>query len=134
MNKELIDIFDRRRIEQLAVIIRGKLKSYYEQEWHLVSDQVQISVDGFGQLGIEVNGIYQSSNLCVDFYEQVDGKWRVCWRFMHDARNPDHPDLGRAIEHNIDLMLCKKYKDEPNQKRRKFRKGKPIKTLDELVN
>ena len=132
MKTEFLSIADKRRIVMLAASIKAKRKQYTEQEWHLVSDQVQIAVKDFGSLGIEVNGMYQSGNLAVDFYEQINGNWKVCWRFIHNSGSKE--PLESAIEHNIDLLLCKKHKDELNQKRRKYRKGEPIKTLDELVN
>lgn len=132
MKTEHLGIVDQRRIVILVSSIKAKLKMYGEQELHLVGDQVQIEVKDFGHLGIEVNGMYQSGNLAVDFYEYVNGVWRTCWRFIYPVGSRE--SLESAIEHNIDLLLCKKHKDELNQKRRKYRKGEPIKTLDELVN
>lgn len=105
---------------------------YGENLWHLISEQVTVHIPDFGLLGIEVTGGNSIERLVnVDFYEQIDEDWRHCWHCLCKFDTPDI--LVSHIVSNISSFKKRRERDKRNQQRRKYRKGKPVRSMNELV-
>ena len=108
---------------------KQKRREYY---WYLISEQAKIVVPDVGLFGIEVNGTYTAGELLVDFYEGVDGSFRRCWRFSHIVGTPE--DLVAAIVYNFELLVKDRKQKEKNMRKRKYRKGNPVTSVNELLD
>lgn len=129
--KDLIPDAAYDRLLVLAECVEEQKNQYKEHYWYLISEQVQVVVPDIGLLGVEVNGTYRADELSIDFYEKVDDSFKRCWRFSHIAGT--QKDLVTAIVFNIEELLKDRKRKEKNIQRRKYRKGDPIRSVDELL-
>ena len=119
------------RLLLFSQCVEEQKQKYKQHYWYLINEQVNIVVPDIGLLGIEVNGTYRADELSVDFYEKVDDSFKRCWRFAHIAGRPE--DLVVAIVHNIELLTKDRKRREKNMRRRKYRKGDAIRSVDDLL-
>ena len=120
------------RLLRLTTALQEQTKAFRYHGWHLISAQEKIVVPGLGLIGIEVNGADGFERyFAVDFYEEVNDDWKRCWHFRHRAESPD--TLRADIAANLELLRNRKIKDKRNQKRRKYRKGDVIRSVDDLL-
>lgn len=120
------------RLIWLTIELKTQRDRYGKEWWNLISEQVTIHVPGFGLLGIEVTGSNSNEQqVNIDFYEQINDDWRHCWHGLGKADTPDI--LRNYIVFNIEKFMKRRKMDKRNQQRRKYRKGEPVRSMDELV-
>ena len=132
MKSELITNAAYDRLQFLSQCVEEQKQQRKEYYWYLISEQVKNVIPEIGLLGIEVNGNYKAGELTIDFYEKIDDSFKRCWRFNHIADTPD--DLVADIVRNIEILLKDRKRKTKNMERRKYRKGDPVASVNELLD